>query len=132
MMDFICSVASGLKRRWPKNLSVKKLEIFGSLSVNDIEYLSSIDCDLDLYLNSVRAEHMYQLLERMGQHVKSLTIADASDCNPEVVYNKSDIILERILSACPDLEKFVYKTSRKVVQDENYNLPPSAFRNFKE
>jgi hypothetical protein len=112
---------------------VKHLEIIGSwLNENDIENLCSIKFKLDLYLDSVAAELMYQLLASMGQHVKSLTIADASDWDPEVVYNKSDIILERILAACPNLENFEIQTRQKVVQDDKYYLPPSAFKNYQK
>jgi hypothetical protein len=104
----------------------------GSLSVNDIENLSSIECDLELDLNCVAAEHMYQLLERIGQYVKTLAIAEFCQKRPGVVYIKSEIIVERILAACPNLERFQFNSKRPVVQDDKYDLPPSAFKNYRQ
>jgi hypothetical protein len=75
MLIFVtCRVKGGLKRRWPKNLSVSGLEIVGWLSPSDIDYLGSIECELKLDMDCVAAENMYQLLERMGQYVKTLII----------------------------------------------------------
>jgi hypothetical protein len=124
-------VESGLKTRWPKNLSVRRLDIIGFLTVNDIEYLSSIECELDLNLDCVAAEHMYQLLERIGQLVKTLTIGNIFDFRQDIMFIRTEIILERILAACPNLEHFELKTKRWVVLDDRYNLPPSAFKNYK-
>jgi hypothetical protein len=126
----ICRVESGLKRRWPKNLSVKRLEIVGSLNVNDIEYLSSIDFELELYMDCVEAEYMYQLLERIGHLVKTLTIENRFYDREDIGYARKDIIVERILTACPNLENFEFKTNRLVVQDDKYDLPPSYFKNY--
>jgi hypothetical protein len=128
---FTFRIVSGLKRRWPKNLSVRRLEIIGSLSASDIENLSSIECELELDLDCVAAEHMYQLLERIGQFVKTLIIGNMFQVRPTVEYIKSQIILERILSACPNLEHFEFNTSRAVVQDSRYDMPPSAFKNYR-
>jgi hypothetical protein len=131
-MDFIYSVEHGLKRRWPKNLCVRRLEILGSLRESDLEYLSSIEFELELTLDTVAVEQMYQLLESMGRFVKSLTIANGLYCSRKFLYVKRGINLERILAACPNLEKLEYKTNRKVVREDKYNLPPSAFKNLKE
>jgi hypothetical protein len=125
-------VQSELKRSWPKNLSVKHLEIVGSLNENDIENLSSIECELDLNLDCVAAEQMYQLLECKGQLVKSLTIGNNYEERWDVQYDDSDIILERILIACPNLEHFKFQTDRLVIRDDKFNLRPSAFKNYKE
>jgi hypothetical protein len=125
-------IVSGLKKRWPKNLSVRRLEIVGSLSPSDIENLSSIECNLELDLDCVAAEHMYQLLECIGQYVKTLIIGDMFQVRQSIEYIKSQIILERILAACPNLEHFEFNTCRAVVQDDRYDLPPSAFKNYKE
>jgi hypothetical protein len=124
-------VESGLKRQWPKNLSVKYLEIIGTLNVNDIERLSTINSNLKLSLDCVSAENMYLLLELIGQLVKILFIEDMHKERRGVVYVKSDIILERILTACPNLEHFEFNTNRTVVQDDRYDLPPSAFKNYR-
>jgi hypothetical protein len=133
--NMMCSlnfrVESGLKTRWPKNLSVRRLDIIGFLNVNDIEYLSSIECELDLNLDCVAAEHMYQLLERIGQLVKTLTIGNIFDFRQDIMFIRTEIILERILAACPNLEHFELKTKRWVVLDDRYDLPPSAFKNYK-
>jgi hypothetical protein len=127
-----CRVESGIKTRWPKNLSVRHLLLIGSLSASDIDKLSSIECELDLNLDSVAAEQMYQLLERIGLFVKTLSIDEMYQMRPGIGYNNSEIIsLERILAACPNLEYFLFGTSRMVVQDYRYNMPPSAFKNYK-
>jgi hypothetical protein len=123
-------VESGLRRRWPKNLSVKRLEIVGSLNVNDIEYLSSIDFELELYMDCVEAEYMYQLLERIGHVVKTLTIDNRFDYREDIGYARKEVIVERILTACPNLEHFEFKTDRKVVTDNKYDLLPSAYKNY--
>jgi hypothetical protein len=128
-------VESGLRRRWPQNLSVENLEISGSLDENDIEYLTCIKITHNLFLNCVVAEQMYQLLERMGRFVKLLLIGDHKyryRLRQDIVFIKNEIIVERILSACPNLEVFAFKTSQPVVKDELYNLPPSAFKNYKQ
>jgi hypothetical protein len=129
----IFRLEGGLKTSWPKNLSVRGLKIIGSLSPSDIENLSSIECELELTLDCVAAEQMYQLLDRIGQFVKILNI-DESICRVQrgIAYVKSDIILERVLAACPNLERLGFNTSRTVVQDKKYNLPPSAFKNYKK
>jgi hypothetical protein len=123
-------VESGLKKRWPKNLSVKRLEIVGSLNVKDIEYLSSINFELELYMDCVEAEYMYQLLERIGHFVKTLTIENKSDYRQNIGYARKEIIVERILTACPNLEHFEFKTDQFVVQDDKYDLQPSYFKNY--
>jgi hypothetical protein len=123
-------VESGLKRKWPRNLAVKRLELIGSLNVNDIERLSTINCELELDLDCVGAENMYLLLELKGSLVKTLVIGNTNNERRDVDYVKSEIILERILSACPKLENFEYKTSRTVVQDDEYDMQPSAFKNY--
>jgi hypothetical protein len=123
-------VETGLKRRWPKNLSVKNIEVIGSLNVNDIEYLSSIQGELILSLDCVAAENMYQLLERIGPLVKTLYIGDRYKSRRGIVYVRSDIIVERLLAACPNLEHFEFNTTRSVVQDDGYVLQPSAFKNY--
>jgi hypothetical protein len=126
-------VESGLRESWPKNLSVRSLSIIGSLNVNDIERLGAIECQLELTFDSVAAEQMYQLLERMGQFVKTLSINnDSSYRRPDIVYVKTEIILERILAACPNLEQFKINNNRAVVLDDGFDLPPSAFKNYKE
>jgi hypothetical protein len=127
-------VVSGLKRSWPKNLTVRKLYINGSLNVNDIENLSSINGNLELDLDNVPADDMYQLLEHMGRNVKTLDIGDMFQVMQSIEYIKGQmIILERILAACPNLENFVFhKNSPSVVQDDRYDLLPSAFKNYKE
>jgi hypothetical protein len=109
------------------------LEVNGSLSLSDIENHSSIECELKLNLDCVAAEQMYQLLERIGQFVKGLDI-DETICRRQrgIVYIKSEIILERILAACPNLESLGFNTRRMVVQDKKYNLPPSAFKKYKK
>jgi hypothetical protein len=125
-------VESGLKRRWPKNLSVTRLEIVGSLNVNVIEYLSSINFELELCMDCVAAESMYQLLERIGHVVKTLTIENTFGFRRNTGYTGEDnIIVERILTACPNLEHFENKTDRFVVQDDKYDLSPPAFKNYK-
>jgi len=129
----IFRVEGGLKRSWPKNLSVRSLEVNGSLSLSDIENLSSIECELKLNLDCVAADQMYQLLERIGQFVKVLDIGEMiCRIRSGIVYIKSEIILERILAACPNLESLGFNTRRMVVQDKKYNLPPSAFKNYKK
>jgi hypothetical protein len=75
---------------------------------------------------------MYQLLERIGQLVKTLVIGDMFQSRPTIGYIKSQIILERILAACPNLEHFEFSTSRAVVQDSRYDMPPSAFKNYRQ
>jgi hypothetical protein len=127
----LCRVESGLKRRWPKNLSVMRLEIVGSLNVKDIEYLSSINFELELYMDCVEAEYMYQLLERIGHFVKTLTIENKSDYRQNIGYARKEIVVERILTACPNLVHFEFKTDQFVVQDDKYDLPPSYFKNFR-
>jgi hypothetical protein len=128
-------VKSGLKRKWPKHLSVRSLRIDGSLTDNDVENLSSIKCELGLNLDSIAAEHMYQLLESgIGQHLKNLTIVDFVHFKGRrrgVEFDNTGIILERILAACPKLEHFVLDIIRPLVQDNKYDLPPSAFKNYK-
>jgi hypothetical protein len=127
----LCRVESGLMRRWPKNLSVTRLEIVGSLNVKDIEHLSSIDFELELNMDCIPAENMYQLLERIGHLVKTLTIGNIHKYRLNIGYTGSDeIIVERILTACPNLEHFEFKTDRKVIQDDKYDLLPSAFKNY--
>jgi hypothetical protein len=128
----LCRVESGLKRRWPKNLSVMRLEIVGSLNVKDIEYLSSINFELELYMDCVEAEYMYQLLERIGHFVKTLTIENKSDYRQNIGYARKEIVVERILTACPNLVHFEFKTDQFVVQDDKYDLPPSYFKNFRQ
>jgi hypothetical protein len=111
---------------------LKNLEIQGLLNENDIENLSSIECELNLKLDSVGAGQIYQLLERMGQYVKSLTIdGDAYYRARDIEYDDSSVNVERMLVACPNLENFRFPTDRQVVQDDKYNLPPSAFKNYK-
>jgi hypothetical protein len=117
---------------WPKNLCVKHLEILGALKESDLEYLSSIKFELELTLDTVLVGQMYQLLERMGRCVKSLTIANGLYCSQKFNYVKRKINLDRILAACPNLEKLEYKTNRRLVRDSKYDLPPSAFKNLKE
>jgi len=112
-------------------LSVKRLEIVGSLNVNDIEYLSSIDFELELYMDCVEAEYMYQLLQRIGHLVKTLTIENRFYDRGDIGYARKDIIVERILTACLNLEHFEFKTNRLVVQDDKYDLTPSYFKNFR-
>jgi len=75
---------------------------------------------------------MYQLVERMGQLVKTLAIVDTHISRPDIVYIHSDVIVERILAACPNLEQFECRHNRAVAQDYRYNLPPAAFKNYKE
>jgi hypothetical protein len=131
-LGIFCRVESVLKKRWPKNLSVTRLEIVGSLNVNDIEYLSSIDFELNLNMDCVEAENMYQLLERIGHGVKTLAIKNKFGFRQNIGYTGEDnIIVERILTACPNLEHFEYKTARFVVTDDKYELLPSAFKNYK-
>jgi len=125
-------VQTGLMRRWPQNLSVRRLIVIGALSVQDIEYLGSIDCEFELHLDSVAAENMYQLLERIGHCVKTLVIKDWCQFRIDNVYIPSDIILERVLAACPNLEQFEFNTSRSVVQDSRHDMPPSAFKNYRK
>jgi hypothetical protein len=125
-------VESGLKNRWPKHLLVTRLEIVGSLNVNDIEYLSSIDFELELNMDCVEAENMYQLLERIGHVVKTLAIKNEFGFRQNIGYTGEDnIIVERILTACPNLEHFEYKTDRFLVQDDKYDMSPPAFKNYK-
>jgi hypothetical protein len=123
----ICSVQRNLQARWPKNLSVRHLELRGFGSPSDIENLSSIECELDLNMDCVAAEQMYQLTERIGRLVKSLTIGSISAVKNE---DHSEIILERILAACPNLEHFTFKICREVVLDDRYILEPSDFKNY--
>ena len=111
-------------------MSVMRLEIVGSLNVKDIEYLSSINFELELYMDCVEAEYMYQLLERIGHGVKTLTIENKSDYRQNIGYARKEIIVEQILFACPNLEHFEFKTDRLVVQDDKYDLPPSYFKNY--
>jgi hypothetical protein len=111
-------------------LSVRCLEIIGWLSPSDIEYLGLIECELKLEMHCVAAENMYQLLERMGQYVKTLIIGDIYSHSTDIVYIKSDICVERILASCPNLVNFEFNTSREVVLDVGYDLPPSAFKNY--
>jgi hypothetical protein len=130
----ICSVESGLKRKWPKNLSVKYLEIIGPLNEKDMENLSSIQCE-HLNLQCISAQHMYNLveMESMGQFVKILRIGNRrAYYRLYFAYDDGSIILERILAACPNLENFQFNTERNVVRDRKYDLPPSAFKNYKE
>lgn len=130
-----CRLEGGLKVRWPRNLSVKCLIIVGSLSQKDIENLSTIECELYLNMDCVGAEQMYQLLELLGPLVKSLAIGDSWNIRKNVVYIKSDIIVERIFMACPNLVALNYNNytnsqHRQVVQDNQYNMPPAAFKNY--
>lgn len=86
-------------------------------------------------MDCVGAEEMYQLLEGgVGQYVKSLIIGDMYQVRKkEIVYDRSGIIiLERILAACPNLQQFEYLTSRAVVFDDRYYLPPAAFKNYRQ
>jgi hypothetical protein len=115
-------VESGLKSRWPKNLSVRKLFVRGSLTEHDIKCLSSIQGELQLEFYHVAPENMYQLVERMGQFVKSLEIGG-------IIY--AAIIVERILTACPNLENFCIEICEEAVLDDKYDLPPLAFKNYK-
>jgi hypothetical protein len=125
-------VESGLAIRWSKNLSVTRLEIVGSLNVNDMEYLSSINFELELCMDCVEAENMYQLLERIGHVVKTLAIKNKFSFRRNIGYTGEDnIIVERILTACPNLEHFEYETDRFLVQDDKYHLSPPAFKNYK-
>ena len=110
---------------------VTRLEIVGSLNVNDIEYLSSINFELELCMDCVDAEYMYQLLERIGHVVKTLAFKNEFGFRRNIGYTGEDIIVERILTACPNLEHFEYKTDRFVVTDDKYELLPSAFKNYK-
>lgn len=121
---------SGLKRKWPRTLAVKRLEIIGSLNVNDIERLSTINCELELDLDCVGAENMYLFLELKGYLVKTLIIGNTYNKRRHVDYVQSEIILERILYACPKLENFEYKTSRTVVSDDEHDMQPAAFKNY--
>jgi hypothetical protein len=123
-------VESGLKRKWPRNLAVKRLEIIGSLNVNDIERLSTINCELELDLDCVGAENMYLFLELKGYLVKTLIIGNTYNKRRYVDYVQSEINLERILSACFKLENFEYKTSRTVVSDDEHDMQPAAFKNY--
>lgn len=121
-----------MKRRWPQNLAVRHLMVIGALNVEDIENLRSIDCEFELHLDSVAAEHVYQLLERIGHCVKTLGIKDWwCRLRIGIVYTLNDIILERVLAACPNLEHFEFDTSRSVVQDSRHDMPPSAFKNYR-
>jgi hypothetical protein len=115
-------------------LHVGNLQIVGWLNESDMEKFDTIDFELQLKLDCVGAEQMYQLLERrLGRLVKSLLIGDKSpDVSEDVVCIHTEIILERILAACPNLEHFDFQSSRKTVLDSGYNLPPSAFKNYKE
>jgi hypothetical protein len=122
-------VERGLKRKWPKNLTVKKLEIIGLLSKKDISNLSTIECELELDMDCVASDQMYQLMERIGRFIKSLTIGNENKSRRDCI--KSEIILERILASCPNLEHFMLRTSRTVVQNPKYNLPFAAFKNYK-
>jgi hypothetical protein len=109
-------------------VSVECLTIVGWLNPSDIQNLSSIEChELDLTLDSVGAEQMYQLLEHIGRLVKFLGIIEDNEYK---IKDKSDIILERILAACPNLEVFELESSRNVIQDNRYNMPPAAFKNY--
>jgi hypothetical protein len=110
-------VEGGLRSSWPKNLSVRSLKIIGPLSPSDIENLSSIECELKLKL-VCNAEEMYQLFERIGHFVKVLDIDEMKfrTCHH---FSNSGIILERILAACPNLERLGFNTSRMVVQKVN-------------
>lgn len=105
--------------------------IIGSLNHNDIENLSTINCELDLYMDCVGADQMYQLLELIGHHVKSLDIQDIFMRRCANDYINTPIILERILAACPNLKKFYFESNQIIVQDNRYNLPPAAFKNYK-
>jgi hypothetical protein len=96
------------------------------LNENDIDNLSSIECKLELSMNYVATEQIYQLLERIGGLVKSLTIGEYFTGG---VY-KWEISVERLLAACPNLERFRLDTREAVVQDDNYVLPLSAFKNY--
>lgn len=122
---------SGLRKKWPKNLSVGRLIIIGSLNQNDIENLSTIKCEFDLYMDCVGADQMYQLLDLIGHHVKSLDIKDIFMRRCANDYINTPIILERILAACPNLKKFDFASCQTMVQDNKYNLPPAAFKNYK-
>jgi hypothetical protein len=111
-------------------LSVNKLHIIGSMGQNDIEKLSSIECNLTLRMDCVAVERMYQLLERIGRFVKTLTIGDMY--KPRIVYIESEIIVERLLVACPNLEHFDFNCNQPLVLDKRYDLPPSAFKNYQQ
>jgi hypothetical protein len=114
-------------------LSVQNLSIMGSLNVKDIECLSTIQgAGLDLFLHCVAAEQMYQLLERMGQFVQTLYIGDSCESRQDIVNINSDVIVERILAACPNLDNFHFYSRRAVIQDNRYDLPPSDFKNYKQ
>jgi len=123
----ICRVKRGLRRSWPRNLSVKRLEIVGSLGARDIQHLGSIQCKLELEMYCVSAEKMYQLLERhIGWLVKSLLISDMYHWVDNIKFKRSEINLERMLAACPNLEHFKLLTLlQEVVLHDNYHMQPA-------
>jgi hypothetical protein len=108
----------------------------GLLNENDVEYLKSIKVKGELYLefDCIVTEQMYQLLEHsMGQFVKTLCISDFTyQSRQDNTFINDEIIVERILAACPNLETFRFNARRPVVQDDLYDLPPSAYKNYKE
>lgn len=79
---------------------------------------------------------MYKLLELgVGRFVKSLTIGDAYKSQRKFIYAKreADIILERILAACPNLECFEFKSKQmRLNQADLYKLTPAAFKNYQK
>lgn len=111
---------------------MKRLEIVGSLGARDIWHLGSIQCKLELEMYCVAAEKMYQLLERhIGRLVKSLLISDMYHWVEDVKFKRSEIILERILAACPNLEHFKLLTLlQEVVLHDKYQMQPAAFKNY--
>jgi hypothetical protein len=114
-------------------LSVRNLEIVGSLNVNDFKRLRTINGELlKLNLDCVGVIDMFQLLYRIGQQVKTLTIGEFYKYDRSVKYVRGGILLEFILELCPNLEHFVFKTSRMVFEDDDTDLPPSAFQSYKE
>jgi hypothetical protein len=112
---------------------VRNLELSGSGSLSNFENLSSIECELDLVMDCVAAEQIYLLTERIGRLVKSLTIGRIHIMEVNYVIdgdNHCEIILERILAACPNLEHFTFQIGPVVVLDDRYTLEPSDFKNY--
>jgi hypothetical protein len=125
----VCRIKKGLKLHWPKHLRVICLGIEGSLDASDIAHLSSINFDVDLQLEKVPAEVMYQLLEsKLGGRVTRLDIIFLEDHKTKC----ADVVLERVLAACPKLQHFMFFSRDPVVKDPKYDLPPYAFNNYAE
>jgi hypothetical protein len=113
---------------------VRNLELIGGgMSPSNFENLSSIECELNLVMDSVAAEQIYLLTERIGRFVKSLTIGRIHIMEVNYVIdgdNHCEIILERIFAACPNLEHFTFRIGPVVILDDRYTLEPSAFKNY--